>query len=391
VSHDYRAPDEQPTEYTAVRVAALPREAQLRLEYYERFGTLLQQQVDAIVTRAAATGRELEREQAEATAQMLRVRQETATLREEGEALRRETAMYRAESAAVREESEREQALMREQLARLRTDIEALLEERDRRQAELNQVIQERRREQAELAVAALRVREELSNVESQRNQARAEATTLLEEIDRVRREQLPLVAEVARLKEEAQSLREECERRRQEAAEIMAEAHTQATQILGGVEEGAGAIVTRTLQELEGLGRPITPRSESAAVASAPLRSGASWAEDGAGDVASEWNPHAGGESAGFVPAEHVETTTRLVVREATADEMWKVRERLGAMPGVIRTEPDPSDWGGTTLRVTHALGGSLMGIMLDAGDLDFDVLASGDDFLEINLLRDD
>jgi hypothetical protein len=291
----------------------------------------------------------------------------------------------------VREESEREQALMREQLARLRTDIEALLEERDRRQAELNQVIQERRREQAELAVAALRVREELSNVESQRNQARAEATTLLEEIDRVRREQLPLVAEVARLKEEAQSLRDECERRRQEAAEIMAEAHTQATQILGGVEEGAGAIVTRTLQELEGLGRPITPRSESAAVASAPLRSGASWAEDGAGDVASEWNPHAGGESAGFVPAEHVETTTRLVVREATADEMWKVRERLGAMPGVIRTEPDPSDWGGTTLRVTHALGGSLMGIMLDAGDLDFDVLASGDDFLEINLLRDD
>jgi hypothetical protein len=69
----------------------------------------------------------------------------------------------------------------------------------------------------------------------------------------------------------------------------------------------------------------------------------------------------------------------------------MWKVRESLDGLPGVIRTESDPADLEGTTLRVTHALGGSLMGILLDAGDLDFDVLSSGDDFLEIHLLKDD
>jgi hypothetical protein len=360
----------------------------MRLEYYERFGTLLQQQLDTIVTHAAVTGRELEREHAEATAQMLRVKQETTALREESEALRHEIAMQRAESAAVQEESEREQALMREQLARLRTDVETLLEERDRRQAELNQVIQDRRREQAELTVAALRMREELASVESQRNQARAEASTLLEEIDRVRREQVPLAAEVARLREEAQSLREECERRRQEAAEIMAEAQAQASQILGGVEEGAGAIVTRALQELEDLGRPMTPRSESAAVASSPRRSGTSWAGNGAGDMAGEWDTGSG-TTVDSAAAEPAETTTRLMVRAATPDDMWKVRESLDAMSGVIRTEADATDLGGTTLRVTHALGGSLMGIMLDAGSLDFDVLASGEDFLEINLLK--
>jgi hypothetical protein len=378
VSEDQNAPEAH--EYASTGAGAIPREAQLRLEYFERFGSLLQEQLDAVVTQAATVSREIEREQAEMSAQILRIQQETDALRGEAAALRQEIQDQRAEAAAVKEETEHEQTLMTEQLTRLRSEAEGLVAERDRRQAELNQLLQDRRREQAELSVTAIRLREELSAIETQRNQARAEATVLMEEIERTRRDRLTLAAEVARLEEEAQSLREEISRKREEAEAIVAEAQSQATKILGGVEEGAGVIVTRALHELEALGRPPT-RSEAA------IRSGSGDSWSNGRDSAGEWEV-GGGKSAGAALAEPVETTSRLIVRGATPDRLDDVRRALNAQGDVIRMEEEPGASEGPTLIVMHALGTSLLGILLDAAELRFELIPRGDGTVEIQLV---
>ena len=74
--------DESPD---ALRAAL--REAQQRLAYYEKFGATLQEQIDAVVARAAAASREADAAHAEIQGEVARLRDEGQHLRDEGETI----------------------------------------------------------------------------------------------------------------------------------------------------------------------------------------------------------------------------------------------------------------------------------------------------------------
>jgi phage-related minor tail protein len=364
----------------------LTRESQLKLDYYERFGQLLQEQLDTVVARAASTIRDLERERSDMAAQNIRVDQRTQALREEAAALRREVAALQEEAQAIRDESQREQDQMLERLGTLYDDARQLVEQREQAQAELARDIQNKKREQAILAVQNLRLKDEVRASESELAQRRAEAAALVDEVERVRRERVPLATEVARLREEAQGLEEECTRRREEAKAIIGQAQEEAARILAGVEAGSGAIISRALLELGEIGGPPTPRAGNHASpnGSAPATDDADIAPAIEGE--GPWQPL----GTPRVPSTSTPETTvsRLVIRPEGPAARDQVRRVLDSLAEVVRTEPDASSGDDSALLVTHLSARSLLGLMLTAGGLDFQILERSDDHLEIEVV---
>jgi len=382
VTEEYRPENGQQALASVMR--PLPREAQLRLQYYERFGDFLQQQIAALAAHAASVSREVEREQAEASARLLHSQQETAALQDEVARLNREIEALRAESAAVRDETVREQEMAGDRITRLRDEAEQLEAERDRAQADLNRAIQELKREQAALGVQNLRLREEVRSAEGELGQIRAEADALVQEVERIRRERVPLASEVARLRQEVESLQQQCARRREEAAAIIAQAQSEAASILADIRKGGepGPLIAPSAWDTEG-------RSDVGYETDTPVGSGgigygsASPTIDGTSGVGLGYSDAPDGARDA---REQGSTTTKVKILVDDPRSRDHAVESLATIPGVIRVEPDAST--SDILVVTHPSGRSLVGLMLAADDLRFEIVNRSEDLLEIRLL---
>jgi DNA repair exonuclease SbcCD ATPase subunit len=345
------------------------------LQYYERFGVLLQEQLDAVVNHAAEVSRDLERQQAEMVAASLRAREEVEVLRMEAQSWQRAAESGRAEAEA----SEQRRTQLAEESARMRDEIQALGAQRERQRAELSQLTQEFAHERSLLTERSAQLREEAQDIQRHRDELRAEREALEHTVERGRAECMGLAADVARLRDDVRQLEEECQLRQAEASAMVEAAREDASRVLRGVQTRARDIVDRVVGELEALRGP-DPGSETEPVdaaqespADAPI-------------AAERGNPT---EDSAASDAEVV--NTRLVIRPALqAERLVELRGLLRSARGVVSAEPAPGDDDeGASLLVTHAVSASLLGTILSIEELNFHLRRRGDNFLEIEVLE--
>lgn len=117
--HSDPGPSEPHVEETVESLHEALRAAQLRVEYFERFGPWVEEQMAAVVERATALERESERRRDETSAEIASLRADVAD-----------------EIAAARQESERERKEIEAEFQRRREELQELKAESDRKRDE---------------------------------------------------------------------------------------------------------------------------------------------------------------------------------------------------------------------------------------------------------------
>ncbi|MEA2642759.1 MAG: hypothetical protein QOF51_4153 [Chloroflexota bacterium] len=332
-------------------------DAQQRLAYYERFGSVLQAQMDAVVNRAAAITRENEEERDRVAGEVDRLRVDARTLRDEAQALRQECELHRQESARILLELREETAGI---LARARDATTQIVGRTVEQLAALeNEVgrgaVPQPRPEDQPAPPSPIAAAEHPGDVQVRPPfaafHADAGQSPIEEDSDTASFGSLTVVAPTIGLSADPGG---------------------------SGTSPWVQPDVVAGPPSIE-RGGPSTPLAERAAKLM-------SFGSESEATSANEAEPQA---DLGAMPGDDA-TITRLRVRPLLPDDqLARLQRAVRSLAGIRGAELSSSSDEAVDLAITHDSETSLLGSLLGVSGLDFRVLARDDAFLEIRLLR--
>jgi hypothetical protein len=312
------------------RLRAELHAAQQRLAYYEKFGALVQEQLDTVVSRATEVRRETEAEQAQARLESEQLRSSVQRLQEEMRALHAERDRLVNELDQLRQEAQRASA------------------ENDRRRAE---------------GAAVLR-------------QAQGAAAEILADLQRKTDAQVAQALATLNVLPPDSAVPSEMDAGPTELA---------LSDILPSAEQGSASPAAAAEDEVY-VG---TGLNEAYARPSLAVTSPSEGVRSADPDTTPEPWPWPVAPASAPAEADVAATRTRLVVRPALAvDARLTLQQKLTEAPGVMSVEPGAGDGSASVLLVTHAFNTSLLGSLLAIPGLDFRLTGRGDDYLEVEVL---
>jgi hypothetical protein len=340
--------------------------AQQRLAYYEKFGALVQEQLDTVVSRAAEVQREAEAEQAHARAEGERLRSDVQRLQEETRALHAERDRLTSELDHLRQEAQRVAA----ENERRRAEGVAVLRQAQGAAAEILADLQRKTDAQVAQALESLSAPPAHSAVTHEANAGPTEwAASGPSAEQRSAPPAAPADDEVY-------------------VGSGLNEAPASPTPAVSSPSEARRTDERHEDEGTQWFSPPDRPQATAAPGQTSALDLGSS-ATGAEPDTTPDSWPWPAAPVTSQAEAEVATTRTRLVVRPALAEDARLMLQRgLTDAPGVKGVEPDTTDGSTSVLLVTHAFHTSLLGSLLAIPGLDFRLTGRGDDYLEIEVL---
>jgi hypothetical protein len=351
------------------RLRAELHAAQQRLAYYEKFGALVQEQLDTVVSRATEVRRETEAEQAQARVESEQLRSSVQRLQEETRALHAERDRLVNELDQLRQEAQRVAA----ENDRRRAEGAAVLRQAQGAAAEILADLQRKTDAQVAQALATLNAPPPDLAVPSEMNVGPTELALS----DTPPSVEQGSASPTAAAEDEVY------------VGSGLNEAYARPSLAVTPPSEGVRSVEERD----EDAGTVwLSPLDRPQAAAPSEQTSGfdvGSSAGSADPDSAPDSWPWPVAPASAPAEADIAATRTRLVVRPALGDDArLNLQQKLTEAPGVQSVEPGTSDGSASVLLVTHAFNTSLLGSLLAIPGLDFRLTGRGDDYLEVEVL---